>query len=50
MVRALDLNLVVPGSALHPIAHCFVFGCPKIKVSLGKWSVIIIIIIIVIEL
>ena len=29
MVRALDLSLVVPGSALHPIAHCFVLGCPK---------------------
>ena len=26
---ALDLSLVVPGSALHPIAHCFVLGCPK---------------------
>ena len=20
---------LVPGSALHPIAHCFVFGCHK---------------------
>ena len=77
MGRALDLSLVVPGSALHPITHCFVFSCPKfnsqavliksllvcplvswdlwfcnvyLQVLLGKWSMIIIIIIIVIEL
>ena len=29
VVRALDLSLVVSGSALHPNTHCFVLGCPK---------------------